>query len=117
MSRSRQKVAVVAHEKKSFGGGLDELRSVLRDRGVPDPLWFEVPKSKRAPKAVREALATKPDLVLVWGGDGTVQRCINELAGTGVVLGILPAGTANLLASNGACFLIIAGENERGEFW
>lgn len=93
-------VAVVAHSKKSFGGGLAELRTVLRDNGFPDPAWFQVAKSKRAPKAVRRALAGGADLVLAWGGDGTVQRCIDELAGTGVVLAILPAGTANLLATN-----------------
>jgi YegS/Rv2252/BmrU family lipid kinase len=36
----------------------------------------------------------------VWGGDGTVQRCIDALAGTDTALAILPAGTANLLATN-----------------
>jgi diacylglycerol kinase (ATP) len=36
----------------------------------------------------------------VWGGDGTVQRCIDVLAGTGTPLAIVPAGTANLLATN-----------------
>ena len=41
-------VAVVAHQKKSLGGGLDELRSVLAHEGF-EPLWYEVPKSKKAP--------------------------------------------------------------------
>jgi diacylglycerol kinase family enzyme len=36
----------------------------------------------------------------VWGGDGTVQRCADVLAGSGATLAILPAGTANLLAHN-----------------
>ena len=43
-------VAVIAHQKKQLGGGLGELRSALADAGVTDPLWFEVPKSKKAPK-------------------------------------------------------------------
>ena len=38
--------------------------------------------------------------MLAWGGDGMQQRCIDVLAGTGVPLGILPAGTGNLLATN-----------------
>ena len=38
--------------------------------------------------------------MLVWGGDGTVQRCIDAIAGSGATIGILPAGTANLLATN-----------------
>jgi diacylglycerol kinase (ATP) len=38
--------------------------------------------------------------VIAWGGDGTVQRCIDVLARTGVPLAIAPAGTANLLATH-----------------
>jgi YegS/Rv2252/BmrU family lipid kinase len=92
-------VAVVAHRKKSFDGGLDELRSVLAHEGV-EPLWYEVPKSKKAPKAAREAVEEGAELVFVWGGDGTVQRCVDELVDDDVDLAILPAGTANLLANN-----------------
>jgi len=94
-----KKVAVVAHGRKTFGGGLGELRELLSREGI-DPLWYEVPKSKRAPKAVEKALADGADVILAWGGDGMQQRCIDVLAGTGVPLGILPAGTGNLLAVN-----------------
>jgi diacylglycerol kinase family enzyme len=38
------------------------------------------------------------DLVVAVGGDGTVRGCAEGLAGTGVPLGIVPHGTANLLA-------------------
>jgi diacylglycerol kinase (ATP) len=93
-------VAVIAHQKKSLGGGLRELRAVLERHGVTDPLWYEVPKSKKAPKQVRRALEAGADLVFVWGGDGMVQRCIDALDGASVDVAILPAGTANLLASN-----------------
>ena len=41
------------------------------------------------------------ELIFVWGGDGMVQRCVDALAGKKKVeLAILPAGTANLLATN-----------------
>jgi len=45
-------------------------------------------------------MAKGADVLFIWGGDGTVQRCIDTLAGTGAVLAVLPAGTANLLATN-----------------
>jgi YegS/Rv2252/BmrU family lipid kinase len=93
-------VAVVAHSRKSFGGGLPELRRVLALEGVTDPLWYEVKKSRRAPKYARRAAASGADVVFVWGGDGTVQRCIDAVAGTDTAVAILPAGTANLLAAN-----------------
>jgi diacylglycerol kinase (ATP) len=93
-------VAVVAHAGKSFGGGLSELRQVLAREGFADPLWYEVKKSRKAPKYARRARAHGADVIFVWGGDGTVQRCIDAVAGTDAVLAILPAGTANLLAAN-----------------
>jgi diacylglycerol kinase (ATP) len=93
-------VAVVAHAGKSFGGGLGELRHVLAREGVADPLWYEVKKSRKAPKYARRAAARGASLIFVWGGDGTVQRCIDALSGTGAAVAILPAGTANLLATN-----------------
>ena len=36
----------------------------------------------------------------MWGGDGMVQRCIDVLAGSEVALAVVPAGTANLFATN-----------------
>ncbi len=93
-------VAVVAHSSKSFGGGLPELRRILASEGVTDPLWYEVEKSRRAPKFARRAAAKGIDVLFVWGGDGTVQRCVDAVAGTDTAVAILPAGTANLLAEN-----------------
>ena len=93
-------VAVVAHAKKQLGGGLPALREALAQRGVTEPIWYEVRKSKQAPKRVRQALERGSDLVFAWGGDGTVQRCIDTMAGGDAALAVLPAGTANLLANN-----------------
>jgi diacylglycerol kinase (ATP) len=93
-------VAVVAHGGKTLGGGLTELRTLLDRAGIGDPLWFEVPRSKNAPKCVRRAIDGGADLLFVWGGDGMVQRCIDAVGEAPVVLAILPAGTGNLLARN-----------------
>lgn len=93
-------VAVIAHARKSLGGGLEALRERLDEEGFSAPIWSEVPKSRYAPKRVEAALEEGAELILAWGGDGLVQRCIDVLAGTGVPLAILPAGTANLLASS-----------------
>jgi YegS/Rv2252/BmrU family lipid kinase len=98
--KSAIQVAVVAHAGKTFGGGLAELRKVLAAAGHRKPIWCEVPKSRKAKKAVRRAVKKGAKLVFVWGGDGMVQRCIDQLAGSDVAVAILPAGTANLLASN-----------------
>jgi diacylglycerol kinase (ATP) len=93
-------IAVVAHSGKNLDGGLTELRELLANEGYPDPLWYEVAKSSAAPKCARRAFNKGAEVVFVWGGDGSVQRCIDALAGRGAVIAILPAGTANLLATN-----------------
>jgi YegS/Rv2252/BmrU family lipid kinase len=94
------KIAVIAHAGKTFGGGLLELRRELARQGVENPFWREVPKSKAAPAEVRRALDAGVELIFVWGGDGMVQRCIDVVADTDAALAVVPAGTANLLATN-----------------
>jgi YegS/Rv2252/BmrU family lipid kinase len=93
-------IAVVAHSGKTLGGGLVELRELLAREGFADPVWYEVSKSRKAPRRARQAVEQGADLLLVWGGDGMVQRCADAVANSGVALGVLPAGTANLLATN-----------------
>jgi diacylglycerol kinase (ATP) len=93
-------VAVVAHAGKRLDGGLPELRRALAAQGIDDPLWYEVPKAKRATERVRRALDEGAELIFAWGGDGLVRRCVGEMAGENACLAVVPAGTANLLATN-----------------
>jgi diacylglycerol kinase (ATP) len=94
------KVAVVAHSGKTLGGGLTELRRVLDAEGIEEVLWSEVPKSRKAPAQVQRALDRGAEVVIAWGGDGMVQRCVDVLAGSTASLAIIPAGTANLFATS-----------------
>ncbi len=94
---------MVAHAKKKLGGGLPELRTQLDRRGQTEVVWHEVMESEQVPNAVRAALGTDPDLLLLWGGDGTVQRALDTVARKrmpDVPIAVLPAGTSNLFASN-----------------
>lgn len=94
-------LGLVAHRGKTLGDGLDALRARLADAGHTDLAWREVDRSKDVPRQVRKLLRRGVDRVLVWGGDGTVRRCIDTIVteGADVDLAILPAGTANLLAN------------------
>jgi diacylglycerol kinase (ATP) len=46
----------------------------------------------------RQAASEGKDALFVVGGDGTVNLAVRGLAGSGTALGVLPGGTANVLA-------------------
>jgi YegS/Rv2252/BmrU family lipid kinase len=48
--------------------------------------------------AARRAVADARELVVVWGGDGTVNAVARELIGTPVALSVVPGGSGNGLA-------------------
>jgi diacylglycerol kinase (ATP) len=52
-----------------------------------------------AGEIARCAVDRGADLILVAGGDGTINEAVNGMVGSNVPLGILPAGTANVLAN------------------
>lgn len=51
-----------------------------------------------ATQYARRAVEDGCDIVLVAGGDGTINEAVNGLVGTSTALGIIPAGTGNILA-------------------
>ena len=93
-------VGVLVHEGKSLGKGPDELRRALAEAGHGDAGWAVVSKSKKAPARVRTLLADGVERLLVWGGDGTVRRCIDTVVAEDakIEVAVMPAGTANHLA-------------------
>ena len=76
---------------------LDRSIRALRDNGIPAEA---VPTTGpgTAPELARSCIQRGADLILVAGGDGTINEVVNGMIGSPVPLGILPGGTANVLA-------------------
>lgn len=72
----------------------------LRSAGWDQVDWLETSEDDPGQGRAAEALAAGTDRVIVAGGDGTVRAVADGMAGSGVPLGIVPAGTANLLSFN-----------------
>ncbi len=51
-----------------------------------------------ATELARREVAAGRDLIIVSGGDGTINEVVNGMVGSSVPLAVLPAGTANVLA-------------------
>jgi YegS/Rv2252/BmrU family lipid kinase len=61
---------------------------------------------------MKRALAARPDLMILGGGDGTISGLVDALVGTDTALAVLPLGTANSFARSLGIPLDIAGAVE-----
>ena len=78
-------------------GALERARKVLARQGIESELAAtDGPGS--APRLARQAVRDRRQMVIVCGGDGTLNEVVNGLAGSAVPLALLPAGTANVFA-------------------
>lgn len=76
------------------------VENLARASGFDRVLWWETTIEDTGYAMAHEAAVNGAHLVLAIGGDGTIRAVCDELAGTGVPVGIVPAGTGNLLARN-----------------
>jgi diacylglycerol kinase (ATP) len=72
----------------------------LQRNGWGDTLWLETSADDPGRAMTRQAVEQQVDLVIGAGGDGTIRYVADGLAHTGIPMGLVPAGTGNLLARN-----------------
>lgn len=83
---------------------LDQVRAAVQvqegHHGWGPSRWYPTGREDSGRQAAQQALAGRPSVVIVAGGDGTVRTVAEVLQGSGTPLALLPAGTGNLLARN-----------------
>ncbi|MET0998129.1 MAG: diacylglycerol kinase family protein [Marmoricola sp.] len=98
----RKKLAVILNPIKIDDA--DQFRVLVEalatDSGFASVVWWETTVEDTGYGMAHEAATSGCDVVLAIGGDGTIRAVCEELAGTGIPVGIVPAGTGNLLARN-----------------
>jgi YegS/Rv2252/BmrU family lipid kinase len=101
--RHTQKIVAVLNPSKFADGGSALRRELVAQAaraGLPAPHVVATTLDDPGLVAAATAAESGADLIVACGGDGTVRACADALAGTGVPLGIVPAGTGNLLSRN-----------------
>jgi diacylglycerol kinase (ATP) len=76
---------------------IHEAVSILRDAGIQAAIQFTSRRGEGKYLA-RAAVSNGCELVIVCGGDGTINEVINGIAPAQTPLAILPSGTANIVA-------------------
>ncbi|GLY13170.1 lipid kinase [Kineosporia rhizophila] len=76
----------------------ERARESLSGLGVELQAAHAVDDPSTLPSVVSQAIAEGARTIILGGGDGTVSSVAPQLCETGVVLGLLPTGTANDLA-------------------
>ncbi len=79
------------------GKRLAEIVATLREHGIVAGIGLKT-SGKAARELAREAVENGEKLVIVAGGDGTVEDVAAQLVGSKTTLGILPLGSMNNLA-------------------
>lgn len=119
VAREANSAAVVINAGARLGAAAPELAvDTLQRAGLPVSSVHHVLSGAELPGILDRVVADGHDLVVVGGGDGTVSCAAGRLAGTGIVLGVLPLGTANDLARTleipgdlaGACAALAGGK-------
>jgi YegS/Rv2252/BmrU family lipid kinase len=62
------------------------------------PQLIPTEEAGHATELAAQAVRDGADLILVLGGDGTINEVVNGMIGSQATLGVLPGGTANVLA-------------------
>jgi diacylglycerol kinase (ATP) len=96
----RRRCAVIYNPTKvsdKFRALVDES---LQRKGWGNTLWLETSVEDPGRAMTKQAVAEQVDLVIGAGGDGTIRYIADGLAHTGIPMGLVPAGTGNLLARN-----------------
>jgi YegS/Rv2252/BmrU family lipid kinase len=99
---SARRLAVVLNPVKveDVGQFQSIVDSMAAEAGWSAPTWHLTTVEDSGTGQAERASVEGADLVIVCGGDGTVREVCAELAGTGIPVGVVPAGTGNLLARN-----------------
>ncbi|MEE4359324.1 MAG: diacylglycerol kinase family protein [Desulfococcaceae bacterium] len=99
-----KKTAVIINKK---AGIISKYRRGNPHMGISDALHSACPHAEiyfpepgTMESTVGKIIRSGPDIIIAAGGDGTLNAIANQIVDTSIALGILPAGTFNLVAND-----------------
>jgi diacylglycerol kinase (ATP) len=95
-----RRCAVIYNPVKVSDGFQEAMANRVAAARWADPVWLPTQEDDPGRSMAATAVRERFDLVVAAGGDGTVRVVADGLANSGIPMGIVPSGTANLLARN-----------------
>ncbi|MGK5554105.1 diacylglycerol/lipid kinase family protein [Actinomadura kijaniata] len=97
--RGRGRAVLVVNSRSRRGRRLFErARRLLDEAGMVFDEVVPVPDPAKLDAVLTGVVDSRPDLVVVGGGDGTIAAAVSHLAHRDIALGVLPLGTTNNFA-------------------
>ena len=100
---TRPRIALLSNPKSTGNlAQLPRIRAFCADH--PDIFHYEVEKAHQVGTALQTIARVRPKMLVINGGDGTVQRALTELYNGGHFgnqpppVAVLPSGKTNLIA-------------------
>lgn len=97
--RPVRKIAVIMNPVAGLKDeSLKSIREYIDALPATNTTYYETAGKDDAKKFAQQAAADGTHLVVAYGGDGTMTEVAAGLMGSGIPLGMLPGGTANVMA-------------------
>jgi YegS/Rv2252/BmrU family lipid kinase len=91
-------ILVINTRARTGAALLQHAPRLLAEQGIAVARVINVRRPERLGRALDEAVADAPDLLVAAGGAGTLSTAGKRLAGLDMALGVLPVGTTNNFA-------------------
>lgn len=98
IKRNKRAVLLVNAQSRKGMALFERARILLEEKGVTLTASYAVRNGRELAATIPMVMATKPTLLILGSGDGTVSEIVDHLAYSDTVLGLLPLGTTNNFA-------------------
>ena len=101
MNKKKQNITFIVNPKAGVTVKSKLIINLLTGKLMPSRFIAKVfftEYAGHAEELAQQAITSGADVIVAWGGDGTINEVAKALVGTDIPMGIIPGGSGNGLA-------------------